>query len=76
MHTGQLKQDMDDIVDGMSCLDGGGTLMRINQLVATAAKDDSLNGEKVLIVVHKFANLVRLAKNGPKEKADCAEDSE
>ena len=64
MHTGQLKQDMDDIVDGVCCLDGGRALMRLNQLVAKALKDDSLEGEKVLMVVHQFANLVRLAIKG------------
>ena len=64
MHTGQLKKDMDDIVDGISCLDGGGTLTRINELVARALEDDSHNGQTVLLIVGRFANLVRLAKDG------------
>ena len=62
MHTGQLKKDMGDIVDGVSCLDGGVTLMRVNELVARALEDDSLVGQVVLLAVTRFANIVRFAK--------------
>jgi len=62
MHTGQLKQDMNDIVDGISCLDGGGTLMRLNEIVTRALEDDSHDGQTVLLIVGRFANLVRVAK--------------
>lgn len=59
----QLQEDMDFILDTFSGADGGATFFAFKSLINALDKKNDEDSKKVLLVVTRFARLIRASKS-------------